>query len=79
MTMVNTVFNPERLFVSVVDRFENSLDLLWNRAHTNEVPQNMQEFNEYRDPQEILAEDALQKEVSKQKANREVDSEPKSA
>jgi hypothetical protein len=79
MTMVNTVLNPDRLFVDIVDRFENSLDLLWNRAHTNEVPSDLKAFNESRDPQEALAESALMEELSKRAYDRNSDSEPKSA
>lgn len=79
MTLVNTVFSPERMFVSVVDRFENAMDLIWNRAHTNEVPANLQAFNEHRDPQEVLAEAALQQEISKRQPDRNSDVEPKSA
>jgi len=79
MTVVNTIFSPDRLFVDIVDRFENSLDLLWNRAHSNEVPADLKQFNEHRDPQEVLAENALQQEVMKQKFNRNDDVEPKSA
>lgn len=79
MTLVNTVFSPDRSFVDMVDRFENSLDLLWNRAHTNEIPTDLKQFNEHRDPQEVLAENSLQQEVAKQKFNRNDDVEPKSA
>lgn len=79
MTLVNTIFSPDRLFVDIVDRFENSLDLLWNRAHSNDVPADLKQFNEHRDPQEVLAENSLQQEVMKQKFNRNDDVEPKSA
>ncbi len=79
MTMVNTLFNPDRIFVDIVDRFENSLDLLWNRAHTNEVPTDLKVFNENRDPLEALAESALLEEISKRPFDRDSDSEPKSA
>ncbi|MEZ0391344.1 MAG: hypothetical protein ACAH59_03955 [Pseudobdellovibrionaceae bacterium] len=78
MTIVNTIFNPDRLFVEIVDRFENSLDLLWNRAHTNEVPPNLAEFNEHRDPLEALAENALQAEIMKRPFDRNSGNEPPS-
>jgi hypothetical protein len=77
MSLVNTLFNPDRLFVDIVDRFENSLDLLWNRAHTNEVPPGMETFDENRDPQEALAESALAQEISKRPFSRDSESEPK--
>jgi hypothetical protein len=76
MTVLNTLFSPDRLFVDIVDRFENSLDLLWNRAHTNEVPAGLTTFDENRDPQEALAESALQAEISKRAFDRNSDSEP---
>lgn len=79
MTLLNTVFNPDRLFVEIVDRFEHSLDLLWSRAHTNEVPPGIEAFDENRDPQEALAESALQKEISKRPFDRDSDSEPQKA
>jgi hypothetical protein len=76
MTIYNTVLNPDRLFVDIVDRFENSLDLLWNRAHTNEVPHDLSAFNEHRDPQEALAESALSMEISKRPFDRNSEKEP---
>ncbi len=76
MSLVNTVASPERVFVEIVDRFEHSLDLLWNRAHTNEVPPGIDQFDENRDPQEALAESALQKEISKRPFDRDIDMEP---
>lgn len=71
MTMVNTIFSPDRMFVDVVDHFENSLDLLWNLANVNDVPKNLEPFDENRDPLEALAEASLNQELSKRKYNRE--------
>lgn len=76
MTIYNTILNPDRLFVDIVDRFENSLDLLWNRAHTNEVPSDLTSFNEHRDPQEALAENALALEISKRPFERSSEKDP---
>lgn len=70
MTLVNTVFNPERLFVDIVDRFENSLDLLWNYSHSNEVPMGLKPFDENQDPVEALASAALTQELDKSRARR---------
>ncbi|MGE0633712.1 MAG: hypothetical protein AB7O96_14960 [Pseudobdellovibrionaceae bacterium] len=70
MTIVNTIFTPERLFVDIVDRFENSLDLLWNRSTNNEMPSNLKSFDEHRDPREALAENAIDAELAKQKKDR---------
>lgn len=65
MTLVNTAFNPERLFVETVDRFENALDLLWNYSHSNEVPIGLKPFDENRDPVEALASAAVSQEIDR--------------
>ncbi len=61
--IINVLFNPERVFGSLIDRFENSLDLLWYRSDNNDYPFNEAEFNEHRDPTEALAEDAVNAEA----------------
>jgi hypothetical protein len=65
--VVNTSFAPERVYVSLVDRFESSLDLLWYRSDNNVVPHDIGKFNENRDPVEALAEEALNLEIAKTK------------
>jgi hypothetical protein len=65
MTVINTLFNPERLFGDIVDRFENSLDLLWNYSHSNEVPHGLKQFNENEDPVEALASASLAQQLEK--------------
>lgn len=65
--VVNVSFSPERVYVSLVDRFESALDLLWYRSENNEVPKDIQSFNENRDPVEALAEEALNIEIAKSK------------
>ncbi|OFZ71448.1 MAG: hypothetical protein A2451_01275, partial [Bdellovibrionales bacterium RIFOXYC2_FULL_39_8] len=67
MTFVNTTFNPEKLFVSIVDRFENCLDMLWNRSTDNQLPSEIPNFDEHRDPLEALAEEAVRNQLSKSK------------
>jgi hypothetical protein len=61
----NTTFSPERVFASLVDRFENTLDLVWYRSDNNLLPQDVADFNENRDPAEALAEEALSLEIIK--------------
>jgi hypothetical protein len=63
MHIFNTLFSPERVFVSMVDRFETSLDLLWYRADNNDFPAHDKDFDEHRDPVEALAEDSVTAEV----------------
>ncbi len=63
----NTSLSPERVFVSLVDRFESSMDLLWYRSDNNVVPEENQKFDENKDPLEALAEEALNLEIAKTK------------
>jgi hypothetical protein len=63
MTIVNTLMSPEKLYLNVVDRFENTLDALWNRCADNRLPHEITNFDENRDPLEALAEDAIEKEL----------------
>ncbi|MEN0058970.1 MAG: hypothetical protein AAGB31_09055 [Bdellovibrio sp.] len=63
--VTNTILSPERSYVSMVDRFESALDLLWYRSDNNEYPAHEKPFDEHRDAVEALAEDALNKEISK--------------
>ena len=65
--IINTSLSPERIYVSLVDRFESALDLLWYRSDNNIVPKSMEKFNENRDPVEALAEEALNMEIAKTK------------
>ncbi|MBT4762691.1 MAG: hypothetical protein HOO06_13420 [Bdellovibrionaceae bacterium] len=67
LTLLNTAFSPEKLFIGIVDRFENSLDLLWNRSLDNDIPSNVAEFDEHKDPVDALAEQAVLKEVENKK------------
>lgn len=74
MNIANTVLSPEKAFVGVVDRFENSLVLLWNRAANNDVPRDGASFDENRDAVEALAEAALNQELAKRPQGRDGDS-----
>jgi len=69
----NTFLSPERAFVSMVDRFESSLDLLWYRSDNNIFPSNDKPFDEHKDPVEALAEEALNLEVTKGQRTRDLD------
>ncbi|AHZ86390.1 hypothetical protein AB1A81_05345 [Bdellovibrio bacteriovorus] len=63
--VANVILSPERAYVSMIDRFESSLDLLWYRADNNNFPAHERPFDEHRDAVEALAEDALNKEIGK--------------
>ena len=72
-TFFNTVFSPEKVFASMVDRFENSLDLLWYRSDNNDFPKDLPAFDENRDPVEALAEESLNSEINKGVRTRSLD------
>ncbi len=59
MHVLNVLFNPDRTFSMMVDRFETSLDLLWYRSDNNVYPELGGDFNEHKDPTEALAEDSV--------------------
>ncbi|WII70821.1 hypothetical protein QJS83_10150 [Bdellovibrio sp. 22V] len=63
--ITNVILSPERAYVSMVDRFESALDLLWYRSDNNDFPAHERPFDEHRDAVEALAEDALNKEIGK--------------
>lgn len=64
----NTIFSPDRMFTSMIDRFESALDLLWYRSDNNNYPKNAAAFNEHKDPAEALAEEAIKLETAKHAA-----------
>ncbi len=73
LNMINTTFSPDRVFVSMVDRFESSLDLIWYRSDNNDYPSNEKPFDEHKDPQEALAEESINLEIAKAARSRELD------
>lgn len=66
LNLLNTVLSPERLFVSTVDKFENSLRLLWDLSDNNHVPKGIKPFDENQDAIEALAEQSIEREVASQ-------------
>jgi hypothetical protein len=67
MTFVNTLFDPEKLFLKTINKYENSMELLWDCCENNVLPKDIPGFNEHRDPIEALAEDAIDSQVNKDK------------
>lgn len=63
--IANVILSPERAYVSMIDRFEAALDLLWYRSDNNNFPIHERPFDEHRDAVEALAEDALNKEIGR--------------
>jgi hypothetical protein len=73
MHIYNTYYSPERTYVSMVDRFESSMDLLWYRSDNNNFPVQGIEFDEHKDPSEALAEEAIRLEVEKNPRGRDLE------
>ena len=73
MHVFNTIFSPDRVFGTMIDRFESSLDLLWYRADNNDYPPNDKPFDDMRDPLEALAEQSLDQELSRKQRRRSLD------
>lgn len=65
--VINTSWSPDRVYVSLVDRFESAMDLLWYRSDNNYLPAQIDKFDENRDPIEALAEESINVEIMKTK------------
>jgi hypothetical protein len=63
MTFINTLLDPEKVFIKAVNKFENTMELLWDTCENNKLPKDILDFNEHRDPIEALAEDAVANQV----------------
>ena len=64
MTFINTMFDPEKLFMKTINKFENSMELLWDCCDNNVLPEDIPGFDEHRDPIEALAEDAIENQIT---------------
>lgn len=67
MTFINTLFDPEKVFMKTINKYENSMELLWDCCENNVLPKDIPGFNEHRDPIEALAEDAIDSQINKDK------------
>jgi len=72
MHIFNTIYSPDRAYVSMIDRFESAFDLLWYRSDNNNYPKIDAAFNEHRDPVEALAEESVNQEIGKNSRGREM-------
>ena len=50
MTFINTLFDPEKLFMKTVNKFENSMELLWDCCENNVLPKDIPDFDKNLDP-----------------------------
>ncbi|MBL7671721.1 MAG: hypothetical protein JNM39_14640 [Bdellovibrionaceae bacterium] len=69
----NTIFSPDRVYASMIDRFESSLDLLWYRSDNNDYPSQERAFDEHKDPVEALAEASIKAETQRNPKGRDED------
>lgn len=65
MTVFNTFIVPDKLFLDAVDKYEGCLDILWNRCNNNKLPEQIEAFNEHKDPLDALAEEAVRNQLKK--------------
>ncbi len=63
MSFMNAAMAPEKIFVTAVDRMEAALDALWHLSKDNELPNDLENFDENRDPEEVLAAQALNEDI----------------
>jgi hypothetical protein len=63
MTLINTFFSCEKVYLETVERFEADLDTIWNLSNNNKLPKEYPNFDAERDPIEVLAEDVITKEL----------------
>jgi hypothetical protein len=73
LSLVNTIYNPEKLFVGMVDRYANALGRLWNICEHNLVDFNEKDFDENKDALDALAEKAIESELRSQSKSEDED------
>ncbi len=62
-SIFNASLSPEKLFMSAVERMETALDTVWHFSANNDVPTNLVEFDENREPEEVLARQSVNEEL----------------
>ncbi len=67
MTFLNAFMNPNKTFVDMVERYDDALDTLWSSCSDNQLPEEIVDFDEHRDPIEALAEAAVAKQLENAK------------
>lgn len=63
MSLANTFFSCEKVYMETVERLENEFDMLWNMSSHNKLPSEISNFEAERDPLEVLSEDLIAKEL----------------
>lgn len=62
-SIFNATLSPEKMFTSAVERMETALDTVWHLSANNDIPSNLVEFDENRNPEEVLAHQAVSEEL----------------
>lgn len=63
LSIFNASLSPEKLFVSAVERMESAFDTIWHLSANNDVPTNLVDFDEHKNPEEVLAHQAVSEEL----------------
>lgn len=63
MTLFNTTFSPDKMFLTAVNRFDAVLNSVWVRCVNNEIPNGIKDFDEHKDSIEFLAQQAVDNEA----------------
>jgi hypothetical protein len=77
LTFINTMFDPEKLFLKTLNKFENTMELLWDCSENNHRPADIADFDQHRDPIEALAEDSVDAQINAK--NKRIRVEPESS
>ena len=59
MTMTNTLLSPDNVYYTVINRFTNTVEIVWNKASHNEITAEDAAFVEARDRLDMEAGEAL--------------------
>lgn len=65
MTFINTLLDPEKIFMKTVNKFDNSMELLWDCCDNNALPSEIPDFDKHLDPLDgkKLARDDIEKQI----------------
>ena len=69
MSFINAFLSPYKPFIQAVERLESSMDTLWHVSVDNNVPTDIDEFDEHADPVEALASQSVDKQLEKKKGS----------
>lgn len=64
LTVLYTLLGTEKLFVKVVDVYDRTLTRMWEASDSNAIPNDLNEFDEHKDPIEALAFLALKDDLA---------------